>query len=256
MADIHYYLSVYPTEALIASQLGPEQFGAYMATGSNKGSAEKIVFIELSGEFGDHFDWAYAHEKCVPHASGDPKHSVYLSVYRVLEVVPLEKLGSMYLTTRDGRSLALTRGGFEQTGRREFYLYQEICPLTPLVVSTLAPADFARYITGTETKIRVPKILFADLKVIDFDRPDKTGNIGPLYDRNIEHMKDCIRAVTTRASKPTKTLERSHLESFSYQTIDRGFYVSDGREVVMYRMPGFDELNDTNRDWLRSAQMV
>ena len=35
---VHYYLSVFPMEALIASQLDPMHFGAYMATGSKKGS--------------------------------------------------------------------------------------------------------------------------------------------------------------------------------------------------------------------------
>ena len=34
--SLHYYLSIFPTEALIASELEPDQFGAYMATGSKK----------------------------------------------------------------------------------------------------------------------------------------------------------------------------------------------------------------------------
>ena len=45
--------------------------------------------------------------RCVPHANGEPKHSVYLSVYRVLEHVPLSALGSLYLATRDGRVMEI-----------------------------------------------------------------------------------------------------------------------------------------------------
>ena len=61
--SLNYYLSVFPTEALIASELGPDQFGAYMATGSKKGSAEQIIFFDLEGDFDSVFDWDYAKEK-------------------------------------------------------------------------------------------------------------------------------------------------------------------------------------------------
>ena len=64
---IHYYLSVFPMEALIASQLDPTQFGSYMATGSKKGSKEQIIFIEVEGGFGTDFDWKDAEARCVPH---------------------------------------------------------------------------------------------------------------------------------------------------------------------------------------------
>ena len=37
--------------------------------------------------------------------SSSPKRSVYLSAYRVLERVPLQAIGSLYLTTDDGRVL-------------------------------------------------------------------------------------------------------------------------------------------------------
>ena len=72
---IHYYLTVFPTEGLIASQLGPEDFGSYMATGSKKGTAEHLIFIEVSGEFGSYFDWDYARQNCVQHSDERPKHS-------------------------------------------------------------------------------------------------------------------------------------------------------------------------------------
>ena len=57
--SIHYYLSVFPMEALIASQLDPSLFATYMATGSKKGSQERIVFFEIEGGFGSDFDWKH-----------------------------------------------------------------------------------------------------------------------------------------------------------------------------------------------------
>ena len=107
--SIHYYLTVFPMEALIASQLDPAQFATYMAIGSKKGSQEQIIFIEIEGRFGDGFNWKHAEAKCVPHHNGDPKHSVYLGVYKVLERIPMDALGTMYLATRDGRSIGRER---------------------------------------------------------------------------------------------------------------------------------------------------
>ncbi len=251
---IRYYVSVFPTEALIASQLEAHEFGAYMATGSNKGSSERLMFLELEGEFGDHFDWEYAHEKCVLHEDGTPKHSVYLSVYRVLEHIPLDQLRTMYLTTKDGRSLALEPQAYREPAmERDYVLYQELCPIYPLVVSGLPPKEFARYLTSGQHKIHVPSILFADLKVIDFERPEQTGSIGAMYDRNVRHLQDCIWQVRRNPVKLNKTIERSHGERFSYQIIDNGLYIAKGQGVVMYPMKSRDELRRYHYDWARSA---
>jgi len=42
--ETFYYLTIYPTEALIASQLPPMDFGTYMATGIKTGSFEKLNY--------------------------------------------------------------------------------------------------------------------------------------------------------------------------------------------------------------------
>src|SRR6056297_2451029 len=132
---IHYYFTVFPMEALIASELEPSDFGAYMAVGTRKGSAERLIFIEVNGEWGDDFDWAYAKENCVHHENGEPKHSLYLGVYRILERIPFKALRSLYLTTRDGRSLELEKCEYVPPVQdRNFFIYKELCPVSPLVV--------------------------------------------------------------------------------------------------------------------------
>jgi hypothetical protein len=252
----HYYLTVFPVEALIASQLEPEQFGAYMATGSKKGSHENIIFIEIEGEFGDYFDWNYAREKCVPHKNGNPKNSLYLSVYRTLEHIPFSVMNSLYLTTRDGRTLSLPKVELrEHPPKKDFWVYQELCPIRPLAVSVLDPIDFTIYMTAKSTKTWVPKIIFTDLKVIDFSNPD-TGSIGPAYDRNLEHLKACIQSVQERKDKPNKIVDRSMVDRFSYQIIDKGIYVGNEETALMYPMKSIDELRQKHYDWARSAMIL
>ena len=255
---IHYYLSVFPMEALVASQLDPPQFGAYMATGSKKGSNEQIIFIEIEGGFGSDFDWKDAEDRCVPHPNGDPKHSVYLGVYRILERVPTDALGAMYLTTRDGRTLELEKRAYErpESHTRSYFVYQELCPVNPVIVSRLDPRDFGAYMTEEANKIHVPKLLFADLKVINFEDRKNTGNIGSLYDNKIPHLMQCVSDVTGAEMKINKTLTRTYVESFAFQTIDYALYVADSDTIVMYRMPSIDEIKQIDYDWGRSANII
>ncbi|MFP4383200.1 MAG: hypothetical protein ACLFST_09455 [Spirochaetia bacterium] len=253
---IHYYLSVFPVEAFIASELDPENFGTYMATGSKIGSLERIIFIETEGGFGDHFDWRYAEKRCVSHPDGKPKHSVYLSVYRALEHIPLKAMKNIYLTTKDGRTLELESvKEASAPNHNEYYIYQELSPMNPLVVSTLKPEDFGNFVTSGKSKIFAPKLIFTDLKIIDFDNMEASGNIGHTYDKNLEHLKSCINAVVNK-EKQTKTIERSHIESFSYQSIARGIYVCDDESMLTYPMKSKEELNTRHFEWAKSALIV
>ena len=254
--DIRYYLSVNPLEALIASQLTPQEFGRYMATGKKNGSYERIMFIEVEGGFGDYFDWDYAQKRCVPHEDGRPKNSVWMSVYRALEHVELDKLRSLYMTTLDGRTLEIPRSDYTPSARStDYFFYQELCPITPLVVRRFDPAEFCTYMIDLSNKVSVPKVVFADLKTIDFDHPERTGNIGGAYDKNIEHLRDCIQDVRTQKEKPNKNVERS-VSSFSYQIIDSGVFVGEGDNLVEYAMPTVDDLRQHHYEWARSAMIV
>jgi len=254
---IYYYLSLFPTEAIVASHLEPNHFGAYMATGNRRGSAERMVFIEIEPGF-EGIDWDYAEAHCVLHDDGRVKNSVYLSIYRSLETVPLDACKSMYLTTRDGSTLRLEKGEYiPENLKPSYYVYQELCPVNPLVVSNLTPVEFSEHITSeTESKkIYIPKLAFADLKVINFDDLSDTGNIGSLYDHNLRHLKYCVESLRNSV-KSTKTLNRCHVESFSFNVIRSGVYLTDGKDVFQYRMPDVQELNEKHYNWARSAQII
>jgi hypothetical protein len=251
-----YYLSLFPVEALIASQLDPEQFSYYMAYGSKKGTLENLIFAEVEGGFGQSFDWGYAEKKCVPHSDGRPKNSLYMSVYRALELMPADKIGNIYLVAGDGRSLKLSRGSWHDTPSASGYrVYQELCPLRPLVVSALEPAAFAAYLTDPAHKTAVPKILFADVKTIDVNET-ATGNIGRAYGHNQEHLAECAAAVTSGREKKNKIVSRSHVDRFTYQVIKSGIFLGDGKELLYYPMPDAETLRKENYDWGRSAMIL
>jgi hypothetical protein len=256
MSSIYYYLTLFPTETLIASMLDPEKFGAYMTTSSKRGSHERIIFAEVKGGFSKDFDWDYAKERCVPHRDGKPKHSVYLSVYRVLERVPFSALGDLHLTTPDGRTLTLSQETFPpDKTEKPYHVYQELCPVQPLVVSSLAPGAFGDFIINGESKISMPALCYCDLKVIDLNDLEHTGNVGPLYDHNLGHLIECIAAVTERG-KITKTLDRTFAGSFRFQIVKDGFALVNKTEKLWYPMPTEEELATRYYDWSRSAMII
>ncbi|MCK4516253.1 MAG: hypothetical protein KAU31_13410 [Spirochaetaceae bacterium] len=255
--ETRFYLSIFPMEALIASQLPPLQFGSYMATGTRNGSYEKLMFIEVEAGFGDYFDWGHAAERCIPHEDGEPKHSVWMSVYRVLEHVPMDKMLSLYLATNDGRTLEIGRQEYKAPEiDQPYWIYQELCPVRPLVASTYDPPTLSEYMTHADIKVAVPKIAFADLKVIDFDNLKNTGNLGSTYDRNLDHLKSCIASVMSDHPKKVKNVERSKTESFGYQIINRGIYVGSDRNLVAYPMPNQSDIRRYHYDWGKSAQIL
>lgn len=253
---MHVYLMFSPTEALIASMLKPHDFGAYMATGSRKTSAEQLMFAELTGEFGSDFDWDYAHRACVPHPDGSPKHSVYLSVYRVLERVPLSMIGNLYLVTRDGRSLELTHGDiFPPLYWKGYALYKELCPVTPLVASSLPPEPFARYLVDPSNKISVPAIVFSDVRIIDLDNMEHTGNVGGLYDHGgNDHLRSCFDEIRQHPGKRSKTIDRSFGSRFSYQSIGQGIFIASYKDgIIFFPMLDRDAIKRNHYEWGRSA---
>ncbi len=254
---IHFYVIFAPSEALIASQLGPKDFGMYMAQGSKKGSAEQLMFAEIDGGFGEYFDWDHAEKKCVRHEDGRLKNSLYLSIYRVIEHTPLEAYKMVYLVTKDGRTLSLEKEEYQTPENwKGFGLYKELSPVHPLIVSSLNPKDLADYIiNGTTKKISVPALIFTDIKVIDFDDMQHSGNIGGMYDRNLDHLKACIASLQESDEKMTKTVDRSFDSKFTYQIIDNGIYIARDRSIIFFRMPSRELLKASAYDWGRSANI-
>lgn len=250
---IHYYLSLIP-ESLVASMLPPEDFGNYYALGSHKRSRGQSIFFEIDPEkAGEALDRAEAEKRCVPHEDGSPRKSSYLRIYRVLESVPTAALVRLYLTTDDGRTLALEPTSCSMEEDRELHLYQEICPVTPRVVSKLEPRAFCDRLTSGESPIYVPRIVFAEMKLEGLASDPEAKEVDNLPYLNLDHLRDCLRELRHRYSKPNKTVIRQMKQDVLFRTIRGGFYLGDKNDCLYFPLPTQEELETTYYPWWRSA---
>ncbi|MEI7830213.1 MAG: hypothetical protein WCI31_10610 [Prolixibacteraceae bacterium] len=247
----YLYLSVTP-EALIASMLPPIEFGEYMATGTKKSNKGQMIFFEVDLEqVKDLVDNNYIDKNCVRHADGLPKHSVYLSVYRVLETIPLKALKNLYLTTDNGIVLELTPTPYvvSDEGKTSLHLYQELCPVSPQVVSEFSPNDFLKALTDGSRQFKLPKLFFVEMKLGELADNPATGSAEHLPYTHVRHLRDCLLALQGYEKK-MKTVVRSYNGSLLYRTVGSGFYVGSGDDMIYYRYPSMVELEEINYDFL------
>lgn len=249
----YLYFSVTP-EALIASGLEPEKFGNYLAVGTQKRSRGQAVFFELDiDQVGDLVSKEYIAQNCVPRADGTPKRSLYLSIYRVLERLPLKALKALYLTTDDGRVLKLEQGKYLNNTKESLHLYQELCPVTPRIASSLNPEAFIKFVCNPNNKVSVPKLFIAQLELGALANDPIAGNADDLPYNNIYHLRDCLSGLLQNSSKMTKTVVRFFTGDIQYRTCKNGFFIGDANEVLFYPFPSKQELEEKYHIWWRSA---
>lgn len=258
---VHLYFSLIP-EALIASNLPPEKFGQYYATGSQYKSKGQCLFFEVDPGFrSDYFDIDEAIRRCVPGPDGTPKHSVYISVYRVLEHLSLSALGKLYLTTPYGETLGLDRGTLPAETGTNFHLYQDMVPVNSLVVSNLDPTDFYASVTTHPTKfIRFPGIFFVELELGELAKDPENGKADDLPYSYIHHLREALMILKPRtgeepSTKDSKLVYRVHSLEFLYRMVKNGFYVGNGPDLAFYPMLSASELRDKHNRWWRSANL-
>jgi len=250
------YLSLIP-EALIASMLPPEEFGNYMAVGTLKRTMGQAMFFAIEGlDKSDAFDLKEATRRCVPHADGEPKRSVYLSVYRVLEQVPLASIRDLYLVTPDGRVLALEAGNQPAKFERRYHLYQEICPVHPRIVSDKNPVEFVKHITSPHQPVRLPRFCFVDLRLGELAENPEHAVIRDLPYHAIEHLRDCLIQLKQNPGKGTKIVDRIHPQSFPYRSVETGIYAGDAMQLRFYPFPSLEDLQSKYYEWWRSASIM
>ncbi len=253
MSKNYLYFSVTP-EALIASGLEPEKFGNYLAVGTQKRARGQAVFFELDiDKMGDVVSKEYIEKNCIPRADGTLKRSLYLSIYRVLEKIPLNALKSLYLTTDDGRVLELKQGKFEPQTNENLYLYQELCPVHPRIASSLSPEAFVRYVCDPKNNISVPKLLIAQLNLGALANDPIAGDAGDLPYSNVYHLRDCLSGLLQNSNKITKTVVRFFKDDIQYRTCKNGFFIGDNEKVLFYPFPSQEELDSKYHAWWRSA---
>ena len=254
----YIYLSLTP-EALIASMLPPTEFGTYMAVGTLKKSRGQAMFFEVDeAAVKDILPQAYIEKRCVPNAKGDPKRSVYLSIYRVLESVPLKALKCLYLVTNDGRVLELCSAPHDPAseGKTGLHLYQELGPVFSRIASNLAPTEFLKRMTDPSLQATVPAMVFVEMLLDGLGKDPEKGSAQNLPYPAIDHLRDCLMDLQGEPSKQKKTILRSVTQNLLYRTCVNGFFVGNKSESRYYPFPTLDELNDKHHVWWRSATTI
>ena len=246
----YFYLVATP-ESLIASHLNPFEFGNYMAVGTKKNLRSQSIFFELDPEKLD-LPEKYIDEKLVPYPDGEPKRSVYLSIYRVFEKTPIDALKNLYLVTDDGKVLEIKSKEFKQNRSKKIHLYQQFNPFKTMVSSKLNPVEFILFLTNQTKPVSVPKLFFAELQLNELAN-DPNLPIKNLPYRNPIHLRECLIKLHHSKQRQTKTVLRERQTELPYRTIDEGFFIGDAENFLFYPFPHYDELESTYFSWWRSA---
>jgi hypothetical protein len=249
----YIYLTCNP-EALVASMLPPEGFGMYLSTGTKKRNKGQTIFFEVDlNQIESLIDMDSLNKRCVAKEDGSPKSSVYLSVYRVLETVPVSALKSLYLTTDHGTALELKKTPYDISKEtpNSLHFYQELCPVTPLVASGLAPSVFLKTLTDGSRPIVLPRLFFVELKLGELATNPLYGSAEQLPYSNVGHLRDCLEILRGEYEKHMKTVQRIYSGLILYRTIETGFYVGTNDDMVFYHYPSMSELENVNYEFFR-----
>lgn len=254
------YMIVFPVNALVASQLKPEEFARHYTTGSAKHFNGKVIFVEIDINFRHmHFDIDNYLSLTVPHEDGKPKKTKFISSYAVLEHIELSALKNLYLVTANGKSLEIQSKPY--TAKNEpglVRIYQEITPLTTLVASTFDQRAFGKYITSETKSKGAPKVCFTqyEFNIDEFFEKNKNNALpySPIPETNPTRLLEFLTEIKTHPEKKTKTINlNSTLWGAPYSMIRHGFWFAAGHELLFYPMPSQDELQKHHYEWLKHA---
>jgi hypothetical protein len=132
------------------------------------------------------------------------------------------------------------------------HLYQELCPVTPLVASGLAPSVFLKRLTDGSIPIVLPKLFFVELKLGELATNPLSGSAEHLPYSNVGHLRDCLEILKGEYEKHMKTVQRVFSGTLLYRTIETGFYVGAKDDMVYYPYPKMADLENINYEFFRA----
>jgi len=252
----HLYMIVFPTSALVASQLPPDKFGEHYTTGSAKHFSGKVIFAELDINFrNDYFQIDKYLDMTVAHPDGSPKKTKYIKSYKVLEYVDLKSIKKLHLCTSNGKVLSIDHREYTAVNEPGLIrIYQLMSPLETLVASTFDQREFGKFIT-TETESKgAPTVCFTQIEFnIDrFFEQNKNKEIFNIELPNVNPYRfyDCILDLKDKPKKLNKTIGLgSLLRDISYKFLRHGFWIASGSEMVFFPMPSIGDLEDQFFYW-------
>lgn len=256
----HLYMIVFPINALVASQLKPEEFAQHYTIGSAKHFRGKVIFVEVDINFRNPYFDIDHYLALTVHQDGRPKKTKFISSYAVLEHVDFKSLKNLYLVTTNGKSLEIAAKPYTAINEPGLVrIYQEVTPLTNLVASTLDQRVFGKYITGETKSKGAPKICFTqyEFNVPEFMEKNKNREImySPIPETNPARLSEYLMELKSHPDKKTKTINLSTtLLEASYALIRHGFWFAEKDTLLFYPMPSAQELQDNHYDWWKFVQ--
>lgn len=260
MADQKYlYTILYPNYALVASMLPPEEFGKHYTLGSSRYFHGQVVFAEIDINYRhEYFDLESALAEVKPKPDGSPKRTKFISSYRVLEHLDLSAFKHLYITSVMGIVLELEKTEYTREHEQGFVrTFQEICPLSMMVLSYMTPQEFGKFITDPKQPKGAPKVFFTQ---IDFDIDRFLSDLhedpfvtSPIPNVHPHKLRDQILELRANPYKKVKGISLdSAFGKISFLRLRTGFWLAADQELLFYKIPDRATLEHEHFDWLRS----
>lgn len=249
----HLYVILFPSTALVGSQLEPLEFAKHFISGSSKYYSGKLIFAEVDPAYRNPFLKIEEMLKgLTPHEDGRPRATKYVSTYRVLEHIDYDALLDLYITTPEGFTLPLkagTQGPERQPGLVR--VYAEINPVSMMLLSDLSFSEFGKFITAPDSRVGAPVMFFTqiDLDPDEFLRDFEENPLlpSPIPDIHPSVLKKSILELREVKDKHTKGLSpASPLGKISFKNLRHGFLFASQDKTKFYPMPDSHTIEETN----------
>jgi hypothetical protein len=253
----HLYAILFPSTALVGSQLGPEEFGKHFISGSSKYYSGKLIFVEVDPGYRNPFLKIDQMLKTLtPHEDGRPRATKYVSTYRVLEHLDYDALLDLYITTPEGYTLPLKTGPLDAERQPGLVrVYAEINPVSMLLLSDLSFSEFGRFITSPDSRVGAPVMFFTqvELEPDEFLKEFEANPLlsSPIPDIHPSVLKKAILELRELKDKHTKGLSpASPLGKIGFKNLRHGFLFTSQDKAKFYPMPEARAIEETNfRFW-------
>ncbi|MBM3844671.1 MAG: hypothetical protein FJ405_00095 [Verrucomicrobia bacterium] len=243
------YQILYPNQALVASQLAPEEFARHYLIGSVRHYSGKMVFADIDLGFRHpYFDIEGCLKHLVPHEDGSPKHTKFISSYRVMEHMDFNAINSLYLSTAEADTLEMKAQTYSKVHQTGFLrTFAEIAPLSMLVMSPYDMVEFGRFITKPGNPKGCPKLFYTqiDLNVDQFvaDFEKNAFMRAPFPFLHPSKLRDAIVEMKIKPEKKTKGLSLfCPLDQISFKMIRHGFMFTGQDCSKFFPMPSLHDL--------------
>jgi hypothetical protein len=247
------YQILFPNQALIASQLDPEEFARHYLVGSTRHYSGKLAFAEIDNKFRHpYFKIDEAFAEMIPHPDGSPKRTKFICSYRVMEHMDFDFIRKLYLTTSEAAVLELSPGVYDKTHQPGFLrTYAEIAPLSMLVISPMNMPDFGAFITEPGNPKGAPKLFYAqiELNTEEFLATFEQNPFAqaPFSFLHPSKLRDAILGMKTETTKSTKGLSLfCPLDQISFKKIRHGFMFASQNSHKFFPMPSPHEIEAKN----------